>query len=212
MPVDFEIVVSVPETSQKILARLIGELRGGACVLIRAHHDHRRVLGHDVHKADLALHRARRAFHVAEHHHTPFTSQDLDHALASQPAALVVVRGDEAHIVLAVEGGVDEHDRNAAPGGVHHRDTERFVVRRGQHDTRDAAAYERLDFGDLGLAVVLAPGAFPNHLDPKFLGCLHRAGVDGDPERVDGSLGNDGNRYYFVRGVRRLPATRSQKQ
>ena len=53
--------------------------------------------------------------------------------------------------------------------------------------------HESLDFCDLGLAIVLARRALPNHLDSQLLRGFLSAGVNGLPERMARGLRDDGD-------------------
>ncbi len=179
------------EAGEEILARLISGLRGRTGVLVRAHDLEPGALGHDVEKSPLALHGARGAFHVSKEHDTsPSLRAFRDHPLAREPPALVVVRRDEAHVVLAVEARVDDDDGDARAHRIRHRKPQRLVVRGSEDDARNTAAHEVLDLRDLGVAVVLPRGPFPDHLDAELLSGLDRAGVDRLPERMRGALGD----------------------
>ena len=89
-------------------------------------------------------------------------AQQARELLARQASALAVVGRDEADVVVALQPRVDDDDRDSAALRVGHRLSERRVVERRQHDARDAAADEPLDFGDLRIAIVLAQRPAPD--------------------------------------------------
>ena len=88
--------------------------------------------------------------------------QQLGHVLAGQPAAGVVVGGDEADVVVALQTRVEDDDGDAALHRGRDRADERRLVERRERDPGDAARHRVLDFGDLRVAVVLAQRAPPH--------------------------------------------------
>ena len=98
---------------------------------------------------------AGRAGLVADEEDPALAAEELAQAAGGQDAALVVVGGDEADVVLALEAGVDDDDRDLLAHGVLDGPDEGPVVERGQDDAVDAAADDVLDHGDLLGPVVL---------------------------------------------------------
>jgi len=151
-------------------------------------------------KPPLALHRAGRAFLVADEEDLPLPAEELTQPLCGHDPALVIIGGDEADIVLTLKSRINDHDRDLFPGRVLNGAAERPVVEGGEDDAVDPAAYEVLHDRDLLGPVVLFLGAFPEDPDVQLPGRLDRPGMDGFPELVGHSLGDDGDLESFGPG------------
>jgi hypothetical protein len=94
---------------------------------------------------------------------------------------------------VALQPGIDDHDRDPLPDRVLDRAQQGPLVEGREHDATHAAADEVLDHGDLLGPVVLLLRTFEDHFDAELFGGHQRAHVDGLPELVSGALGNDGD-------------------
>ena len=122
---------------------------------------------HGGQEAFLALRRAVVPFGVAQQHDLALPAHRFDEALTAKLPALDVVGGDEADVVVALQAGIEDHDRNLLADRVVHRTDERGFIERREHNAGHAAADEAFDLGHLRVAVVLAQRSAPDQLDAR---------------------------------------------
>ena len=111
---------------------------------------------------------------------------------ASLPAARLSV-ATKLDVIVALEIGVEDDDRDLRLRRLLHRRAERRVVERREHDAADALRDERAHDVDLRLEVVLLERALPDDVDVDLLRRLHRAGVHALPELVRRPLRDHGD-------------------
>ena len=149
-----------------------------------------------VEEAGFALFGGRGPFLVAEEEHGALPVEQLAHAPPRELAALAVVGRDVADLLArVVQGGIEDHGGDAGLGGLLDGPHEGMAVERGEDDAVDALADEALDHLELLLAVVLAQGSLPEHLDRHALRAKLRRGLLGPevhalPVLVGGALGH----------------------
>ena len=192
--VDRQAAVGRLERAQERFPLLVRPLDVGAAVLIRADDLDAGLSLQGGQESFLAPRGAVVPFGVAEEHDAALAVQQLGHVLAGQPAAGVVVGGDEADVVVALQARVENHDGDAALHRGRDRADERRLVERRERDAGDAARDGVLHLGHLRLAVVLAQRTAPHDLDVQLLRGFLRARVDHLPELVRGALGNHRHR------------------
>src|SRR5262245_28079534 len=118
--------------------------------------------------------------------------------LAGQLTALVIVRGDEADVLVRLQTGIDHNHGNAGLRRAGHRPDQRLRIQRRQHDAADTLGGKTFDDLNLLVTIILLERTLPNHIDldslarqfvPRFEGTR----VDGFPKLVSGAFGNDRN-------------------
>src|SRR4029079_97769 len=169
---------------------LVGLFNVGAHVLIRADNLNGRMRLHGCEEPFLALRCAVVPFGVSQQHDPPLCAHYLDEALAAQLAAFEVVGRHEADVVLALQPGVEDDDRDLLPHRVINWSDEGGFIERREDDARDASTDEAFNLRYLRIAIVLAKRTAPDHLDAELLRRLVRAGMNALPERVARALRN----------------------
>jgi hypothetical protein len=193
------------------LAQLVDEVHGGvlrrrrgdAAVAVVDDDLDARVFADGGEKALLALRGACRALGAAKQHDLALAAHQPRELRAAHAAAAVIVGRDIAGEVLAhlaLQRGVEDHDRDVARHGGTDGSAEGGVVERREHDGIDARADELLHDADLLGAIVLLERTLPEDFHVEFLPRLPRPGLDRLPEIMGRALGDD--RDLFVGGVR----------
>ncbi|MBP1769077.1 MAG: hypothetical protein H6P98_3192, partial [Candidatus Aminicenantes bacterium] len=136
--------------------------------------------------------RAGRAFLVADEENPALILEELGQPPGGHNTAFIVVGGHIADIVASLKAGVDDDHGDFFPGGILDGPTEGPLIQRCKDDAVDSAADEVLNHCDLLSPVVFLLGAFPDDLDPEFLGGHQGAHVDRFPEFVGRPLGDHG--------------------
>ena len=158
-----EAAVRLLVAAEDRFALLVGALDVGAAILVRADDLDARVRLHRVEEAVLALGRAVVPFGVAQQDHLALAAAAPGQPLAAELAALVVVGGDEADVVVALQPRVEDHDRDLLRARVGSPAPTSAVSSSGASTMPDdAAADEVLDLRDLRVAIVLAQRAAPD--------------------------------------------------
>ena len=125
-----------------------------------------------------------------------FAIEDATEGTGGELAGFVVVGGEEAHVVVAVDAGVKDGDGDAGGGGAVERAEKDFAFRGGDGDAIDAAGDEAIEDLDLAGVVGFRGGAVPFDLDAVFFAGGHGAGLDGEPEEMGGGFGDHRDDFF----------------
>jgi hypothetical protein len=142
-----------------------------------------------IEETGLAFFRAGGAGLVAQENDVAFAAEQFRHVFAREHAALVIVRGDKAHIFVRLQAGVHDDDGDFRTRGRIHRANQCLGVGGREHDSIHAPADEILNHLNLLVAIVLAQRPLPDDihfhaLAGEFALRFHGACMNRFPELV----------------------------
>ena len=177
-------------TGEDILGRRPGSGGVRHAELARGDPNARKLFGDGIGKPLFAQYGGSAARLLHHHGHLSLCADERGQHARRRRACLVIVRGDEADVVLNLDSGVEDGDRDARPDRAFERSYQGAFVGRGDGQPVHLTGNHGIHDLDLPIVIGFVIGPIPQDAHVQIVRGLLDSGMYRDKKQMRGGLGN----------------------